>query len=49
MKEIILLNFGNFSNYVSTHFWNLNVYIINKEHFYKLIYLKSQKRMKYSK
>lgn len=28
MKEIILLNFGNFSNYISTHFWNLNVITI---------------------
>jgi hypothetical protein len=24
MKEIIFLNFGNTSNFVSTHFWNLN-------------------------
>lgn len=24
MKELIFLNFGNTSNYVSTHFWNLN-------------------------
>ena len=25
MKEIIFLSFGNKSNYILSHFWNLNV------------------------
>ena len=26
MKEIIFLSFGNYSNFVLSHFWNLNVH-----------------------
>lgn len=31
MKEILLLNFGNISNYTSTHFWNLNDEVFKQE------------------
>jgi len=38
MKEIILLNFGNYSNYVSTHFWNLNVKLIMINKLFSIFY-----------
>lgn len=31
MKELITLSFGNFSNYVLTHFWNLNDELLKNE------------------
>lgn len=33
VKEIISLSFGEYSNYISTHFWNLNLELSkSKEH-----------------
>jgi hypothetical protein len=36
MREIILLNFGNSSNYLSTHFWNLNDEMFKHEDKFKI-------------
>lgn len=38
-REIITLQFGHYSNFIGTHFWNLQVFSYHKSLFTYLFYL----------